>query len=124
MPNLTLEDLQRRIAQQDAERHMLQQELEARRKHLATLTHRKQELQTELQHVEAEMATIATGAQRPVATPSQPASKKPIPKPSSTAKPDQPSLPALIVTMIREVGRPLTLPEMVAEAQRRGYLST
>jgi hypothetical protein len=121
MPNLSLEDLRRRLNQQDSELQRLRQEFEARQNRLASLSKRKQEIQTQLQHVEAQMAALAAGTHRPSSAP--PRSSPPTPRPSLTGKPDQLSLPALIVAMIREAGGPMTVKELAREEKRRGLKS-
>jgi hypothetical protein len=123
MPNLPLEDLQRRINQRDSELQRLRQELESRQNQLDTLTQRKQELQAHLQQVEAEMASIAAGTQRPTAALPNPSLKRPAPKAPETGKPASGSLPALIIAMIRETGGPLTVKQLAQEAKRRGFKS-
>jgi hypothetical protein len=124
MPDLSLENLQRRINLQDSELQRLRQELESRQTQLDTLTQRKRELQAHLQQVEAEMASIAAGTRRPAAASAKPSLKRQAPKRPPTRKPASGSLPALIIAMIRETGGPLTVKQLALEAKRRGFKST
>ena len=124
MPTLSLDAIQQRIAQRDAELHRLRRELEARQSRLQSLTQRKQELQAKLQQIEAEMAAVAAGAKRPHAGSPKPATNKPTSKPSVAGKPTQLSLASLLVSVIREAGRPLTAKQLVGEAKRRGFKSS
>jgi hypothetical protein len=124
MPTLSLDAIQQRIAQRDAELQRLRRELEVRRSRLESLTQRKHDLEAKLQQIEAEMTAVAAGAKRPQAAPPSAAAKKPTSKPSAPGKPNQPSLASLIVSVIREAGRPLTAKQLVIEAKRRGFKSS
>src|SRR5262249_40363600 len=74
--------------------------------------------------VEAEIAALAAGAKRPQAPSGKAAPKKPAPKPSAAGTPSQPSLPSLLVSVIRSAGRPLTAKRLVQEVKRRGFKSS
>jgi hypothetical protein len=124
MPTLSLDAIEQRIAQRDAELQALRRELDARRSRLQALTQRKEELQAKLQQVEAEMAAVATGAKRHHVPSPKAAPKKPTPKASAAGKPSRPSLPSLLVSVIRGAGRPLTAKHLVREVQRRGFRSS
>jgi len=124
MPTLSLDAIQQRIAQRDAELQALRRDLQARRSRLQSLTQRKQELQAKLQKIEAEMAAVAAGAKRPQAGSPKAAPKKPAPKPSSAEKPSPPSLPSLLISIIGSAGRPLTANQLVRETKRRGFKSS
>jgi hypothetical protein len=121
MPTLSLDAIQQRIAQRDAELQALRRDLEARRSRLQSLTRRKLELQAKLQQIEAEMAAVAAGAKRPQAGSLKAAPKKSTPKPSAAGKPSPPSLASLLVSAIRSAGRPLTANQLVSEVKRRGF---
>jgi hypothetical protein len=124
MPTLSLEAIQQRITQRDAELQRLRRELEARQSRLQSLTQRKQELQAKLQKIEAEMAAVAAGAKRPHAPSRKPTPKKPALPSSAAGKPSQPSLPSLLVSVIRSAGHPLTAKHLVQEVKRRGFKSS
>jgi hypothetical protein len=124
MPTLSLDAIQQRIAERDAELHALRRELEARRSRLQALNQRKEELQAKLQQIEAEMAAVAAGAKRPHAPSPTATPKKPTSKPSGAGTPSQPSLPSLLVSVIRSAGRPLTAKHLVQEVKRRGFKSS
>src|SRR5262245_29374290 len=121
MPTLSLDAIQQRIAQRDAELQRLRRDLEARRSRLQALTQRKAELQAKLQQIEAEMAALAAGAKRPHTPAPKLTPKKPTPKPSTADTPSQPSLPSLLVAVLRSAGRPLTAKHLVEAVQRRGF---
>jgi chromosome segregation ATPase len=130
MPTLSLTDLHRRISQHDSNLKALRGELESRQRQLAALTRRKEELRAQLQQVEAEMAGVTTGAQRlaagtkKVVAKKKSSPKKPTPKPLSLKpKTDPEALSAFLLNMLREVGRPMTVSQMAAEAERRGFQS-
>jgi hypothetical protein len=123
MATLTLDDIQQRIARRDSELQALRRELEDRQSQLTSLTRRREELQDQLQQIEAEMAAIAAG-KRPKAVPPKASMQEPPPGPTAGHMPGQPSLADLIVAMIREAGRPLTVKQMTDEARRRGFQSS
>ena len=124
MPTLSVDAIQQRIAERDAELQALRRELEARRSRLQALAQRKEELQAKLQHLEAEIAAVTAGAKRPHAPSPKATHKKPA-LPSPTAgKPGKPSLPSLLVSVIRSAGRPLTAKHLVQEVKRRGFKSS
>ena len=125
MSDLSLKDLHQRIAKQDAELQRLRQELESRQSQFATLNKRRQVLQAELLQVEKELAAVAAGKK------ASPLPSKAVPKKKSAAKTPVAlketaalSLPALLVVLIREAGRPLSLHDLVAQVKKRGFQST
>jgi septal ring factor EnvC (AmiA/AmiB activator) len=125
MPALSLNNLQQRIAKQDAELQRLRQELEARQSQFATLNKRRQTLQAELQQVEKELAAVAEGKKASPLPPKAALKKKPAAKTSVAPKETASlSLPALLVYLIREADRPLTMQQLVAQVKKRGFKST
>jgi hypothetical protein len=123
MPKLSLDAIQRRIAQHDSELLALRRELEVRRSRLDSLGKRKQELQDQLRRIEAEMAAIAAGTQRPAARSSKTSTTKATPKLAPVSQSKPPSLANLIVAILRDVGRPLTVLELTQQAKQRGFPS-
>jgi hypothetical protein len=119
MPDVSLTDLQQQIAQREHELKALRQQLESRQSHLTELTRRKEELHSQLQHVEEEIAALAasaTATQR--AAPAAPAAA-PSPVPAAP-RGGQPLLGELIVTLLREASKAMTARQLSEEAQRRG----
>jgi hypothetical protein len=153
MTAVLLDDLAQRISQQEAQLQALRRELETRQLQLAELTQRKEQLLTQLQQIDAEIAAIATGAPAVKSSRAKLAATKPArtvviggqpagngaaaqqvegePRSRGTARDKgrrngragQPTLPDLIVTLLREAGRPLTVKELGQEIQRRGFQS-
>jgi septal ring factor EnvC (AmiA/AmiB activator) len=125
MSAFSLNELHQRIAKQDAELQRLRQELKARQSEFATLNQRRQTLQAELHQVERELAAVAEGKNATLLPPKAAPKKKPVAKPSAAPKETVSlSLPALLVYVIREANRPLTLLELVAQVKKRGFRST
>src|SRR5262249_11764165 len=124
MPTLSLDAIEQRIAERDAELQRLRRDLEARRNRLQALTQRKEELQAKLRKIEAEMAAAATGTKQPQPPAPKAAPKKPAARPSTTDKANQPSLASVIVGVIRSVGRPLTPKHLAHEVKRQGFKTT
>jgi len=124
MPTLSLDAIEQRIAQRDAELQRLRRDSEARRSRLQALSQRKEELQAKLQQIEAEMAAVTAGAKRPHAPSPKATPKKPALPSSAAGKPSQPSLPSLLVSVIRSAPRPLTAKHLVQEVKRRGFKSS
>jgi hypothetical protein len=123
MPNQSLEAIQRRIALQDSELKALRRELEARHSMLRSLKQRKAALQSELRQVEAEMAAVAKGAVAP-SKPAPKPSKTPVSKPAAPHKPGQPTLAQLLVSILRDASRPLSVLQLSQEAKRKGFKTT
>jgi hypothetical protein len=124
MPTQTLEAIQRRIAQQDSELQALRRELEARQNKLQSLTQRKETLQSQLRQVEAEMAAIRAGTRRAAASAPKSGHAKPAPKAGAARRPGQLTLAQLIVAILQETGRPLTVQQLTQEVKRRGFKTT
>jgi hypothetical protein len=116
MPTLSLEDIQRRIAQRDSELQALRQELAGRQSQLTSLTRRRQELQSQLQLVDSEIAALEAGKPSTGIRPKAP-------QPAAATTQTQATLPALLVALLREAGRPLTATQLADEAKRQGFQS-
>src|SRR5260370_28279166 len=77
MATMLLDDLAQRLSQQEAQLQALRRELEMRQRQLADLTQRKEHLLTQLQQIDAQIASVATGTQpvgasQPKTTPAKP----------------------------------------------------
>ena len=134
-----LNDLARRISNQEAELQKLRHEFEDRQRKLASLTQRKEALQAQLRRIEAESAALVTGAPkkstvgRPTpakATKNQPtgkakssSAKSPAPSRNSTGKTGL-TLPHLIVRIVQEARGAPGISQIAKEALRRGFTST
>jgi hypothetical protein len=121
MPTLSLDAIQQRITQHDSELQALRKELDARRSRLQALSNRKKELQDQLQRIESEMAAVATGTQRAAASSSKSAQKAAPNRPAS--KPSQPPLADLIVAILQDAGRVLSVQQITQEVKQRGFPS-
>ena len=121
MPTLSLDAIQQRIAQRDAELQALRRDLEARRSRLQSLTQRKEELQAKLRQIEAEITAIAAGTKPTRTAAPKTAPKNPTSIPSMTPKSEPPSLNSLLLAALRSAGRPLTATQLVSEVKRRGF---
>jgi hypothetical protein len=121
---LPLAQVAQRLAQQEAALQALRREYEARKKQLDQLTRRKQELQTQLTQVEGQIHSLAGGAS-PASAPAPkavPASKARQSKAThGTRKRPSISLHQLLVTAVRDAGRPLSHKELVEEVRRRNF---
>lgn len=137
MPAALLDGLAKRISQQETELKALRRELETRRTQLADLTQRREGLLTQLQRIDAEIATVASGSVATVATPPAGGSKakprrakvarkaKRSPSQQATARgADKLSLPNLILSIFKAASEPLTIRELVRQVKRRGFVST
>jgi hypothetical protein len=124
MAAATLQDLAQRISQQEAELLKLRQAFETRQAHLTDLTRRKGELESKLQQIEAEIQGVGNGAKaapKPVpvaAAPAKPATPKPATKSVSGL-----SLPQMLVKLIKQANRPLTIKELAEELVRHKFPS-
>ena len=153
MTTVLLDDLAQRIRQQEAQLQDLRRELETRQQQLSQLSQRREQLLTQLQQVDTEIAGITGGAPaarsggvkqsasksaRTVVIGRQPngngAAARPAgePRPRGTpgtsqgrsdSRADQPTLSELIVSLLREAGRPLTVKELGKELKRRRFQS-
>jgi hypothetical protein len=137
--NITpLDDLGRRITNQEAELQKLRREFEERQRKLASLTQRKEALQAQLRQIEAESAALVTGVPRKTTVPRPKPTKAAKGQParngkSSLTKPPAPSrnsttnvgltLPHLIVRIVQEAHGALSVSQIAEEALRRGFTS-
>src|SRR3954447_22883823 len=103
MPAISLTDLQEQIAQREQELQALREQLQSQQSHLAELTRRKEQLQSEVRQVEEAIAALATTQARPTEQAALAAPTVPPSAPSS----DQPHLGELIVTMLHEAAKPM-----------------
>jgi hypothetical protein len=134
-----LDDLARRISNQEAELQKLRREFEERRRHLASLTHRKEALQAQVQRIDTEITALVTGVQRKTAI-QQPkpakstqgqltknaktkSAKHPVPSRISTTEPGL-TLPHLIVRIVREAPGALSISQIAEKALGRGFTTT
>src|SRR5437588_11029134 len=116
---LPLPKLARHLAQKQSELAKARQAYEAR---LAGLTRRMQELQAQLRTVEAEMQAVGSlGSAKALPTPARASAAAATPaKPrmpaKTTSKPGRartaPTLPGLVVDLVRAARRPLTVKEL------------
>jgi hypothetical protein len=97
--------------------------LDARRSRLQSLKQRKQELQAKLQKIEAEITAVAAGSQRPAAATPKPAKKRPASKPGGASRNSHPTLAELILTILRDIGRPLTVLQLTEQVKQRRFPS-
>jgi hypothetical protein len=112
-----LQDLAQRIHQHEAELAQLRKAFEARQAQLERLTQRKETLEAQLREVEAEIRAAGSGT-------------VPAPKPTPiAAKPPAParmarlaggvSMPQLLVQLVQQANRPMTLKDLTQEVVRR-----
>jgi hypothetical protein len=124
-----LEDLARRIAQQEATLTALRRKLDAR---LSDLNRRRERLRAELRSVEAEIEAVAQGGSAgdqvlPVQFPSSPVetSKSRTVAPSKRPAGSRFTLSEFLVRLVREQrGKPLSMKELQEQTVQRGFPST
>jgi hypothetical protein len=112
MPPATLEALEQHIAERESELQALRQQLEQRRKRLEALARRKEQLEARLREVDAEIGELVRGGVPPKVGP------------PAGAGAGRMSLADFLVAILREVRRPLTVRQFVAELKRRGFHTT
>ncbi len=112
---IPLQDLAKRIRQQQAELEKLRQEYQVRQAHLSDLTRHKEELQAQLRQVEAEMQGLDKG----VTPAAKPAPAKAGKKPTSGV-----SLSQFLIQTVTDAGRPVTAKELATEVVRRKFPTT
>jgi hypothetical protein len=121
MPTLSLDAIQQRVAQQEKELQTLRRELATRQSRLQALAQRKQSLQERLRHIDAEMAAIAAGTKRPGSGSTKPAHQAAAKQPAS--KSSSPTLTDLIVAIVQDAGRSLTVQQITQAVKHRGFPS-
>jgi TolA-binding protein len=77
MTTVLLDDLAQRISQQEAQLQALRRDLETRQQQLAQLAQRKEQLLTQLEQVDAEIAGIGGDAPAAKSSRAKPAATKP-----------------------------------------------
>jgi hypothetical protein len=122
MSTLSLDAIQQRIAQHDSELRTLRQELEARQSRLQSLSNRKQELRKKLQEIEAEIAAITVGTPRSAGNSLKPKKHK-APSKQLINRNGRPTLANLIVAIIKNAGRGLTVQQITQGVRQRGFPS-
>jgi hypothetical protein len=127
---LPLHDLAARINQHETELAQLRQEYQARQTQLTALARRKEELQAQLDQVEAEIAKVdrATTAGSPSSKsrPGSPPGAKPAAGSTTgggAAKDarEQISLPQLLICLVRHANKPMSLKDLVEGVTSRKY---
>jgi len=134
MPTFSLDAIQQRIAQRDSELQSLRRELESRRGRLQALSKRKQELQDQLRRIDSEMAAVTAGAKRPTAsslktatagakrpTAGSPRHVKKVAAKPPASKPTSPTLANLIIAIVQDAGRALTVQQITKAVKERGF---
>src|SRR5262249_55734920 len=116
MPTLSLDAIQQSITQKDSELRTLRREFEARQNRLQALSKRKLELHDQLGRIESEIVAVTAGAIRPTARSVGPATAK---KPASEEL--QPTLAGLIVEILQEAGRALTVQQITDAVRKRRF---
>lgn len=119
---MPLDQVAQRIAQQQSELQRLRQEYQGRTRRLKKLTRRKQQLQAQLDKIDGRIHAL-NGAGRAAlklkaAAPVQPRSAKTARR---TKKRKSGSLAQLLVTVLREAGKPLSNKELTEEVRRRAF---
>ena len=136
MSSTPLNDLVRRISNQEAELEKLRREFEERQRKLASLAKRKQALQAQLRQIDSETALLVTG--KAAAGRSKPTKKakrqsaretksRLTKAPASRGKSGTDvalTLPHLIARIVQEARSPLSISQIAKEALRRGFKST
>ncbi len=137
-PVVPLDDLARRIAQQQAELEALRSEYQTRQAQLADLATRKQQLEDQLRQVEAEIRAISQGAAP--TTPQSLTDRKSAPQPSPAAtkkgpgraarrarvntggkRRQQPPLRVVLTELLQQARQPLTGGELTEQVAATGY---
>jgi hypothetical protein len=140
MATALLDDLTQRISQQQSALQALRHELQTRRQQLADLNQRKKGLVSQLREIDEEIATLAGGTKpakgktrRPqtgthkangARTPSRlVVVSQTAPSAPSARLNGKQSLPSLLLAILGEMRRPMTVRELAKEAKRRGFRS-
>jgi hypothetical protein len=113
-PVLPLTDLTRQIAEHTTRLEQLRQQYEARQTQLAELARRQQELQAQLQQVDADIQAVTEGR-------APGASATPAPASPSAPATGHPTLAALILEVVQGTSQPVTVKQLTQEVRRRGF---
>jgi hypothetical protein len=119
---LPLDDLTRQIAERESELERLRHEYDARQARLADLTRRREELQDQLQQVQAEIQAVSRGSAADMTA--APATTMPAASPTATEAPLRLTLADALLEAAREAGRPLTARELGEALVRRRFPTT
>lgn len=120
IPARMLRNLVKRVARQELQLNALKKKLTAR---LLRLNRRREELRSELQQVESEIAAV-TPPEISEAAPSAAVSRRRKAGRRAAGKPKATSLRATLVDVFRKNGRTLTVSELVDQVRKTGYRST
>jgi hypothetical protein len=112
--DLHLQDLAERLAQKQAELEAARRAYDAR---LADLAARKTELEAQLRAVDAEIQAVGKTVPAPAAVAAAP------PKPAA-ASAEPPSLPRLLVALVRDAGGPITVGELTEKVRGARFPTT
>jgi hypothetical protein len=115
MPTISLEE---QIAHLERELEALRRERESRKHQLTTLARRKQELQSQLKQVEAEIAALSSTQ---AAATEQPKKAVPSAPPLQSPSAGKPKLGELVLTLLGEAGKPMTARQLSEVVQQRGF---
>jgi hypothetical protein len=120
---MALDQVAQRIAQQEAELKSLQKEYRVRTRRLDQLNRRKRHLQAQLDQIEGRIqalngATTPPPAAAKAALPEQPRKKA---RRRSAKRKTAGSLAQFLLTVLREVGKPLSNQELTEEVRRRKF---
>jgi hypothetical protein len=132
-----LDTLAQQIARQQSELEGLRREYEARQARLADLTRRKQDLQAQLERIEAEIQATTQGrTPRRALAPAKTTKTKPATPPaqrtpvggqaaSGPVKSPRPqTLPAFLVDMVRQSKGPVTVRQLTQQVVRQHFPTT
>lgn len=119
---MSLDQVAQRISQQEAELQVLRRDYQARTRRLDKLNRRRRQLQAQLDKIEDQIqglngARATAKAPQPI-LPAQPRKRA---KSRAASKKKVGSLAQLLVTVLREAGRPLSTKELTDEVRRRGF---
>jgi hypothetical protein len=119
-----LQDLARRIAQQETELDKLRREYQVRQEHVAELKRRKQELQAQLKEINEAIRIVGLGETPPTPSPTTTSWTTPSASPAGAPPAGRVSLPQVLVGIVREAGGPITVKELAQELVRKKYPTT
>jgi hypothetical protein len=119
----SLNELGRRIAQQESELAALRQEHKARSALLGDLNRHKEELQAQLRQIEAEIASVSGGDPAAEAAPRRNAAKRAPAKagPPAAGKSTRPRLRTVLIKALRQSRKPRTARELAEQLLADGY---